>query len=71
MALAQKWLEERVGAIRYDGKALTKEKLQLAIRSYYALRRIVDERKIDFIGVKAQTGAYRAIRYDGPRRGLP
>ncbi len=54
VALAQKWLEERVGAIRYDGKALTKEKLQLAIRSYYALRRIVDERKLDFIGVKAQ-----------------
>ncbi len=71
VALAQKWLEERVGAIRYDGKALTKEKLQLAIRSYYALRRIVDERKLDFIGVKAQPEAYRAIRYDGPRRGLP
>ena len=51
---AQKWLEERVGAIRYDGKALTVEKLQLAIRSYHALRRIIEERNLDFIGVKAQ-----------------
>jgi L-fucose/D-arabinose isomerase len=33
VANAQKWLEDRVGAIKYDGKALTKEKLQLAIRS--------------------------------------
>lgn len=54
VANAQKWLEDRVGAIKYDGKALTREKLQLAIRSYYALRRIIDERNLDFIGVKAQ-----------------
>jgi L-fucose/D-arabinose isomerase len=54
VANAQKWLEDRVGAIKYDGKALTKEKLQLAIRSYYALRRIIEERNLDFIGVKAQ-----------------
>jgi L-fucose/D-arabinose isomerase len=54
VANAKKWLEDRVGAIRYDGKALTEEKLQLAIRSYCALRRIIDERNLDFIGVKAQ-----------------
>jgi len=54
VANAQKWLQDRVGAIKYDGKALTKEKLQLAIRSYYALRRIIEERNLDFIGVKAQ-----------------
>ncbi len=51
---ARKWLEDRVGAIKYDGKALTPEKLELAIRSYYALRRIIDERNLDFVGVKAQ-----------------
>ncbi len=50
---AQKWLEDRVGNIAYDGKALTPEKLQLAIRSYYALRRLIDERNLDFIGIKA------------------
>lgn len=51
---AQKWLEERIGSIRYDDKALTRDKLDLAIRSYYALRQIIQERNFDFVGVKAQ-----------------
>jgi L-fucose isomerase len=50
---AQKWLEDRVGSIQYDGKALTPQKLQLAIRSYIALRRLIAERHLDFIGIKA------------------
>jgi L-fucose isomerase len=50
---AQGWLEKRVGTIAYDGAALTPKKLQLAIRSYYALRRIIEERNLDFIGIKA------------------
>ena len=51
---AQKWLEQRVGSIKYDDNALTRDKLQLAIRSYYALRTIIRERNLDFVGVKAQ-----------------
>ncbi|MGO9314799.1 MAG: L-fucose/L-arabinose isomerase family protein [Syntrophobacteraceae bacterium] len=51
---ARKWLEEKVGRILYDGKALTPEKLQLAIRSYLALKQLTKERHFDFIGVKAQ-----------------
>ena len=47
------WLEARVGAIRYDGSGLTPDKLKLQIRSYYALRRIIAERRLDFIGIKA------------------
>ncbi len=47
------WLEKHVGAIKYDGKALTPEKLKLQIRSYYAYRRIIDERGLDFVGTKA------------------
>jgi len=47
------WLEKHVGRIDYDGKALTPEKLKLQIRSYYAYRRIIDERGFDFIGTKA------------------
>ena len=47
------WLERHVGAIRYNGKALTPEKLKLQIRSYYAYRQIIDERHLDFIGTKA------------------
>ncbi len=47
------WLEKNVGEIRYDGSGLTPEKLRTQIRSYYALRRIIDERGLDFIGIKA------------------
>jgi len=47
------WLEKYVGEIKYDGKALTPEKLKLQIRSYYAYRTIIDERGLDFVGTKA------------------
>ena len=47
------WLEEHVREIKYDGKALTPEKLKLQIRSYYAYRQIISERRLDFVGTKA------------------
>jgi L-fucose/D-arabinose isomerase len=47
------WLEKHIGSIQYDGEGLTPEKLKLQIRSYYALRQIIDERHLDFIGIKA------------------
>lgn len=47
------WLTENVGSIQYDGQGLTPEKLKLQIRSYYGLRKIIAERKLDFIGIKA------------------
>jgi len=50
---ALRWLEKHVGHIGYDGEGLTPEKLKLQIRSYYAYRRIIDERNLDFIGTKA------------------
>lgn len=50
---ARKWLEERIGQIEYDGSGLSEEKLELQIASYYALRRIIDEKNLDFIGIKA------------------
>lgn len=50
---ARLWLEERVGEIRYDGDGLTPEKLELQIASYYALRKIIAAKKLDFIGIKA------------------
>ncbi|MGI6070921.1 MAG: L-fucose/L-arabinose isomerase family protein [Blautia sp.] len=50
---ARKWLEERVGRIAYNDTNFTPEKLELQIRSYYALRQIIDERGLDFIGIKA------------------
>jgi L-fucose isomerase len=50
---AHEWLEHHVGSIRYDGNALTPEKLKLQIRSYYAYRKIIAERRLDFVGTKA------------------
>ena len=50
---ALQWLEAHVGHIAYDGEGLTPEKLKLQIRSYYGLRRLIAERNLDFIGIKA------------------
>lgn len=50
---ARKWLEERVGNIAYNDSNFTPEKLETQIRSYYALREIIKERGLDFIGIKA------------------
>ena len=48
------WLEDRVGKIHYDGKQLTPEKLKLQIRSYHAVREIIAEKGLNFLGIKAQ-----------------
>lgn len=50
---AFRWLEAHVGEIAYDGEGLTPDKLKLQIRSYYGLRRIIERRGLDFIGIKA------------------
>ena len=50
---ARRWLEAHVGSIKYDGKALTPEKLELQIRSYHAVRQIMAEKDLDFVGFKA------------------
>ncbi|MDD5368990.1 MAG: L-fucose/L-arabinose isomerase family protein [Anaerolineaceae bacterium] len=47
------WLEKFVGLIKYDGKALTPEKLKKQIRSYHAVRQIMAEKQLDFVGFKA------------------
>lgn len=48
------WLSQKVGKIHYDGKQLTIEKLKLQIRSYIAVRDMVNELNLDFLGIKAQ-----------------
>ena len=48
-----RWLEKHVGKIAYDGAGLTPDKLKLQVRSYYAYRRIIAERRLDFVGTKA------------------
>lgn len=47
------WLEKNLKAVRYDGKALTPEKLKKQIRSYHAVRQIMEERQLDFVGFKS------------------
>jgi len=48
-----KWLENHVGAIKYDGKVLTPDALKMQVRSYHAFRQIIEERELDFVGTKA------------------
>lgn len=51
---AFKWLEENIGHIHYDGKQLTPEKLKTQIRATYAMKRIIEDYRLDFSGIKAQ-----------------
>lgn len=51
---ALKWLEAHVGKIHYDSKNLTPEKLKVQLRAYYATKEIIQEKGIDFFGIKAQ-----------------
>ena len=50
---ALKWIETNAMEVRYNGTNLTPDILRTQIRSYYGLKKIIDERKLDFIGIKA------------------
>ncbi|HEY4384313.1 MAG TPA: L-fucose/L-arabinose isomerase family protein, partial [Ktedonobacteraceae bacterium] len=54
VAPALTWLEENIGHIHYDGKQLTPEKLKTQIRATYAVKRMIEEYRLDFTGIKAQ-----------------
>jgi L-fucose isomerase len=51
---ARQWLEKMAGEVRYNNEALTPEKLERQIRSYYAVRQLIDQWDLDFIGIKGQ-----------------
>jgi L-fucose isomerase len=51
---AREWLEGRAAGVHYDGKRLTPELLERQIRSYYAMRELIEEWSLDFSGIKAQ-----------------
>ena len=51
---AMRWLGENIGHIHYDGKQLTPEKLQLQVRATYAMKRLIEEYRLDFSGIKGQ-----------------
>ena len=51
---AREWIEANAAGVHYDGKRLTPELLERQIRSYLASRDIIEERNLDFSGIKAQ-----------------
>ncbi|WP_329258810.1 L-fucose/L-arabinose isomerase family protein [Actinoallomurus sp. NBC_01490] len=53
VAAGRDWLEKH-GNVHYDGKQLTPELLERQIRSYYAVRELIDEWNLDFSGIKGQ-----------------
>jgi L-fucose/D-arabinose isomerase len=50
----REWLEQHAAGVHYDGDRLTPELLERQIRSYYAMRELIDEWNLDFCGIKAQ-----------------
>jgi L-fucose isomerase len=51
---AREWLERHVARVHYDDQRLTPELLERQIRSYHAMRELIDEWHLDFCGIKAQ-----------------
>jgi len=51
---AREWLEEHAAGVHYDGNQLTPEILERQIRSYYAMRELIEEWNLDFSGIKGQ-----------------
>jgi L-fucose isomerase len=54
VAAARDWLESNAAGVHYDDKQLTPELLERQIRSYYAMRELIEEKGLDFSGIKAQ-----------------
>jgi L-fucose isomerase len=52
--VARGWLEEHAAGVHYDGGRLTQALLERQIRSYYAMRGLIEEWNLDFSGIKAQ-----------------
>lgn len=48
------WLERHAAEVAYDGDRLTPELLERQIRVYHAMRELIDERHLDFVGIKGQ-----------------
>ncbi|MCW2975318.1 MAG: L-fucose isomerase [Actinomycetia bacterium] len=50
----REWLEKHAGGVHYDGVRLTPELLERQVRTYHAMRELIEERSLDFCGIKAQ-----------------
>ncbi|MBA0052577.1 fucose isomerase [Streptomyces sp. AJS327] len=51
---AREWLERHTAGVLYDGDRLTPELLERQVRSYHAMRELIDEWNLDFSGIKGQ-----------------
>jgi len=51
----KEWIEKNFGKIEFNGDSFTTEKLDLQIRSYLATKKIIQNKELDFIGIKCQT----------------
>jgi L-fucose isomerase len=49
----REWLEQQT-TVHYDGRLLTPALLERQVRTYVAMRELIDDCKLDFSGVKAQ-----------------
>lgn len=50
----REWLERHAAKVHYDGDRLTPELLERQLRSYHAMRELIDEWHLDFSGIKGQ-----------------
>jgi len=51
---AREWLERSAAGVHYDGKQLTPELLERQIRSYFAMKQLIEDWNLDFSGIKGQ-----------------
>ena len=54
VAAAADWLERTSAGVHYDGGQLTREIFERQIRTYYAMRELIDEWHLNFSGIKGQ-----------------
>ena len=50
----REWLERHAGGVHYDGRQLTPDLLERQVRSYHAMRELIEEWGLAFSGIKAQ-----------------
>jgi L-fucose isomerase len=51
---AADWLEKTSAGVHYDGGQLTREIFERQIRTYYAMRELIEEWQLSFSGIKGQ-----------------
>jgi L-fucose isomerase len=50
----REWIERKAAGVHYDGRQLTPELLERQVRSYHAMRELIDEWDLAFSGIKGQ-----------------